>query len=261
MDDGLMWMDCLAGDVRIEGEDADVVAERFIAHARDSHDWPYDEDALRNYARNYAEANVRLTGPTERLDEIGEIEIQPVTEDRIDDWIGFFDHDGFAGNPDWASCFCLEPHIPVSEGDQERPWREVRAAMVDLLGTGGAFGYLAYVDGRPAGWVNASPRSTYGLYNGVDPHGPDPESVIGVSCFLVAPPYRRHGLAAMLLDRVIADASDRGAQWVEGYPHNEPEDNDPGHFRGPRHLYDQRGFEPIEERRTAVVVRRPVVKG
>jgi GNAT superfamily N-acetyltransferase len=133
--------------------------------------------------------------------------------------------------------------------------------MVDLLGTGGAFGYLAYVDGRPAGWVNASPRSTYGLYNGVDPHGPDPESVIGVSCFLVAPPYRRHGLAAMLLDRVIADASDRGAQWVEGYPHNEPEDNDPGHFRGPRHLYDQRGFEPIEERRTAVVVRRPVVKG
>lgn len=257
MDDGPMWMVCFAGDARIEGEDADVVAERFIAHARDSHDWPYDEEALRNYARNYAEANVRLTGPTERLDEIGEIEIHPVTEDRIDDWIGFFDHDGFAGNPDWASCYCLEPHLPATDNDQERPWREVRQAMVDLLRTGGAFGYLAYVDGRPAGWVNASPRSTYGLYQGVDPEGPDPSSVVGVSCFLIAPPYRRHGLAAMLLDRVIADASDRGAQWVEGYPKKDPEANDPGHFRGPRHVYDERGFEPVEERSNDIVLRRP----
>ncbi len=257
MTDAPMWMVCFAGDARIEGEDADVVVERFIAHARDSHDWPYEEEALRNYARNYAEANVRLTGPTEWLDEIGEIEIHPVTEGRIDDWIGFFDHDGFAGNPDWASCYCLEPHLPATENEQERPWREVRQAMVDLLRTGGAFGYLAYVDGRPAGWVNASPRSSYGLYRGVDPDGPDPASVVGVSCFLIAPPYRRHGLAAMLLDRVIADASDRGAQWVEGYPHNEPEGNDPGHFRGPRHLYEERGFEPVEERSNDIVVRRP----
>jgi hypothetical protein len=36
----------------------------------------------------------------------------------------------------------------------------------------------------------------------------------------------------MLLDRVIADAADRGAQWIEGYPHNVP-DGDAGHFRGP----------------------------
>lgn len=256
-----MWMVCFAGDARIEGEDADTIADHFVAHASESHDWPYPEEALRNYARNYAEANVRLTGPTERLDEICDVTVHPVTEDRIDDWIEFFDHDAFADNPDWASCYCLEPHVPASEGDEERPWREVRAVMIERLGSGATYGYLAYVDGKPAGWVNASSRSAYGLFAGVDPDGPDPGSVIGISCFIIAPPYRRHGIAAKLLDRVIADAPERGGRWVEGYPHNEPEGNDPGHFRGPRHLYETRGFEPVERRERDTVMRRGVATG
>jgi len=253
-----MWMVCFAGDERIEGEDPDTIADRFVAHASESHDWTYPEESLRNYARNYAEANVRLTGSTERLDEIGQVIVHPVTEDRIDDWIEFFDHDAFADNPDWASCYCLEPHVP-GQGDEERPWREVRAAMIERLGNGGAFGYLAYVDGRPAGWVNASLRSEYGLYQSVDPDGPGPASVIGVSCFIVAPPYRRHGLAEMLLDEVIADAPERGARWVEGYPYNDPEGDDPSHYRGPRQIYEARGFEVVEERERDTVVRRAAV--
>lgn len=253
----IMWMECFAGDARIEGDDVDVIADRFVAHADEKHDWQFREEALRNYARNYAEANLRLTGPIDRLDDIGEVTVHPVTADLIDDWIDFFDHDGFAGNPDWASCYCLEPHLPAGEDNEERPWREVRAAMVELLTGGGAFGYLAYVEGRPVGWVNASFRSAYGLYASVDPHGPDPASVIGVSCFLISPPHRRHGVAARLLDRVVADASERGAEWVEGYPYNEPEPNDPGHFRGPRHVYEARGFEPVEERAKYTVMRIP----
>jgi GNAT superfamily N-acetyltransferase len=261
MAEPVMWMECFAGDARIEGDDAEQIVERFVDHARDSHDWPYPEEAIRNYARNYAEATVRLTGSTERLGEIGEVTIHPVSEDRIDDWLGFFDHDGFAGNPDWGSCYCLEPHDPPGDENPERPWREVRATMVERLRNGGTFGYLAYVDGKAAGWVNASPRSEYGMYRQVDPDGPDPASVIGVSCFLVAPPYRRHGVSEMLLDRVVADAAERGAQWVEGYPRNDPDDNDAGHFRGPRRIYDSRGFEPVEQRDRDTVVRRKAAAG
>lgn len=254
-----MWMECFAGDARIEGDDAETIADLFVAHARESHDWTYPEEALRNYAVNYAEATVRLSGETERLSDIGEVTVHPVSEDRIDDWIRFFDHDAFAGNPDWASCYCLEPHMPPTEEDPERPWREIRAAMVERLGNGGTYGYLAYVDGKPAGWINASPRSEYGLYRTVDPGGPDPASVIGVSCFLIAPPYRRHGVAASLLDRVIADAADRGACWIEGYPRTAPKDDDAGHFRGPVHLYETRGFEPVERRENDTVMRRAAV--
>jgi GNAT superfamily N-acetyltransferase len=79
--------------------------------------------------------------------------------------------------------------------------------------------------------------------------------VIGVSCFVIAPPFRRHGIASALLDRVIADASARGAAWIEGYPFNKPEQSDAGHFRGPRSMYDARGFEPIKVRERDTVVR------
>jgi GNAT superfamily N-acetyltransferase len=92
----------------------------------------------------------------------------------------------------------------------------------------------------------------------VDPDGPEPRSVIGVSCFVIAPPFRRHGIASALLDRAIAGASARGAAWIEGYPHNKPTESDAGHFRGPRSMYDARGFQPIEVREQYTVMRRQV---
>jgi GNAT superfamily N-acetyltransferase len=128
--------------------------------------------------------------------------------------------------------------------------------MADRLRGGTAFGYLAYVAGRPAGWVNASIRSDYGLYRSVDPEGPEPRSVIGVSCFVIAPPFRRHGVASALLDRVIADASGRGASWIEGYPRSKPSSGDAAHFRGARSMYETRGFQEIEAREHYTVMRR-----
>jgi len=246
---------CFKCEALIEAPDADAVIDAFVAHGRDAHNWSYREHAVRTYARNYAEATERLTGSTERLPSIGAIAVHPVTAERVEDWLRFFDHDGFAGNPDWASCYCLEPHVPATPEQPERPWRETRAAMVDRLRSGTAFGYLAYVDGRTAGWVNASLRADYGLYRDVDPGGPEPAAVIGVSCFVVAPPYRRHGVASALLDRVIADAPARGAAWIEAYPDNHPGPGDAPRFRGPRSMYDARGFETIAVRARDTVVR------
>jgi GNAT superfamily N-acetyltransferase len=254
----MMWIECSEDGTRFEDEDLTSLVDDFVDHVRVSHDWPYPESAIRNYAQNFAEATVRLTGSTERLPEIGVVSIHPVTEDRVDDWIRFFDHDAFAGNPDWASCYCLEPHRADADEVYEGPWREIKAEMIDRLRDGSTYGYLAYVDGETAGWVNASPRSEYCKYRDVDPDGPDPSTVIGISCFIIAPPYRRHGLAARLLDRVLTDAGDRGARWVEGYPVSEPRGDDASHFRGPTHLYAERGFEPVERRERDTVVRRAV---
>jgi len=248
---------CFGCDVVLEADDAEGIADAFVAHTRDAHEWDYPEDALRNFARNFAEAGERLSGDTERLDEIGDVEIHPVTVDRIDDWLQLFDHDGFAGNPDWASCYCLFPHEPPSPDMPERLWTDSRSRMVERLSGGTTFGYLAYVDGRVAGWVNASSRADYADFLRIlEPGAPEPESAIGVSCFVIAPPYRRHGAAAALRDRVVSAASARGASWVEGYPRNDPEDSDAGHFTGPRSLYDARGFEQVSVREKDTVVRR-----
>ena len=253
-----MKVKCFECAELLEARDLDAVARAFAAHGQARHTWSYPEEAIRNYAHNYAEASERLTGATERLAEIAGVTVNPVTEDRVDDWLRFFDHDAFADNPDWASCYCLEPHVPATPELPERAWRGTRATMAKRLRGGATFGYLAYVEGRAAGWVNASLRSDYGLYRLVDPDGPAPRSVIGVPCFVIAPPFRRHGIASALLDRVIADASARGASWIEGYPQNEPQAGDAGHFRGPRSMYEARGFQPIEVRKQYTVMRRSV---
>jgi GNAT superfamily N-acetyltransferase len=213
---------------------------------------------VRHYGRNYAEATQRLAEPRERLEAIGEVTVRQVTPDRLEAWLPFFDHEAFAGNPDWAACYCLEPHDPAPADNPERAWQTNRAMMAERLRGGRAFGYLAYVGGKPAGWVNASLRADYRLYRDLDAEGPDAGSVIGVSCFIVAPPYRRHGVAAALLDQVIADAAGRGAAWIEAYPSNTPRPDDGAHFRGARSMYDARGFEPAVTRERFTVMRRPV---
>jgi len=250
---------CFECGALVQADSVEAIEDAFVAHGRQVHTWSYPEQALRNYARNFAEAVERLTGSTERLPAIGPVAIHAVTEDRIADWLHFFDHDGFAGNPDWASCYCLEPHIPAPPEMPERPWRQTRATMADRLRGGSTRGYLAYVDGRPAGRVNASLRADYGFYRDIEITDAAPASAIGVSCFVVAPPFRRHGVAAALLDHVIGDAPERGAAWIEGYPHNAPEQNDAGHFRGPRSMYEARGFQPIAVRESYTVMRLPVL--
>lgn len=251
-----MQVKCFECEQFVQGADADAVVEAFVSHGK-THPWPFPEEALRNYARNYAEANERLASNTERLPAIGVVQVLPVTGARVDDWLRFFDQDGFAGHPDWASCYCLEPHAPATQELPERPWRDTRATVSERLRCGATYGYLAYVAERAVGWVNASLRSDYGLYRFVDPLGPEPRTVVGVSCFVIAPPYRRHGVASALLDHVIAGAAARGAAWIEGYPHNEPQASDAGHFRGPRSLFEARGFQPVQVREHDTVMRRP----
>ena len=233
----------------------DELGEVFLAHARAEHDWDEPDQAI----RNYAEATLRLNGPTERLEAIGDVVIRPVTAERLDDWTEFFDHRAYAGNPACAGCYCFEPHVKqpdVPLGDDWPHWSVYREGMRGLLGSGKAQGYLAYVDGVAAGWVNASLRWGYTLYARVDPEGPPADQVVGVSCFIIAPPYRRHGIAGALLDRVIADAAGRGAAWIEGYPKNAPDASDTSYFRGPRALFDARGFEAVEKTEHYAVVRR-----
>ena len=249
-----MQLNCFGCDTTLSADTVQGLIDAFVVHAESDHDWDYPMQSIRNYAQNIAEATIRLTGPTERLETIGPIDVKPVTDARIDDWLQLFDHDGFVDNPDWASCYCLDPHR-VSD-DDEPLWTEARRAMIDRLHEGTTEGYLAYVGGAPAGWVNASKRSDSVKYSQVDPEGPPPESVVSVSCFVISPPYRRHGVAEALLDRVISDAGDRGVSSIEAYPKPGLADTDAGNFRGAMSMYERRGFEQIESHDRFVVMRK-----
>jgi GNAT superfamily N-acetyltransferase len=130
--------------------------------------------------------------------------------------------------------------------------------MIGLLRSGRSFGCLAYVGGKPAGWVNASRREACALYRmgaGADPADAD---VVSNSCFVIAPPYRRHGLATALLQRVLADAPTRGVHWIESYPANAQPQEDARNFRGPFSMFEAHGFRPVEVRDRDTVMRLPV---
>jgi GNAT superfamily N-acetyltransferase len=238
-----------ACEFAVEADSDAAFPRAYLAHVRETHsDWPYPDLAV----EIVGEALLRLTGPKDRVEQLGDdVTVSPVMPDHLDAWLSFFDHDAFVDRPWIAACYCLEQHGPMA-----RPaigsWRENRAAMDALFRAGKAYGYLAFVGGRPAGWVNAALRrdQVYALDR------PDDATTITVSCFNVAVPYRGHGLQARLLDRVIADAPGRRAARIEAYPHGEPLAGDvEGAFRGALSLYESRGFTVIKDLGARRVVR------
>ena len=46
-----MKVKCFGCDALIEADDSDA----FVVHGQESHTWSYPEEAIRNYARNYAD--------------------------------------------------------------------------------------------------------------------------------------------------------------------------------------------------------------
>jgi GNAT superfamily N-acetyltransferase len=194
--------------------------------------------------RNYLEAEDRLTGPAERLETIGSIEIRPVGAETLEDILAFFDSEATVGNPAWAGCYCM--HFPVGGSlDPEwgdRTWQENRADQSARIRSGETTGVLAYVDGKLAGWCNATARSQFPGFA----TGSDDEKVGSVVCFAIAPPYRGHGVASHLLDGAISRLWSMGFTRIEGYPVPEAPIWERA-FRGSLGLFLSKGFEVASE--------------
>lgn len=230
---------CLCG-AELSAETMDALVDVVLAHAGEAHpEVPLTEGNV----RDYLDAAERLSDATERLEKIGAVEVHEATPERLDDLLGFFDRDAFAGNPAWAGCYCMCHHCGSAEWPQRRA-AENRADLIERVRAGTTTGLLAYVDGKPAAWCNASPRSTLPEHRG---HDGQPDDRVGcIVCFVVAPPYRRHGLAAKLLDAALESFGARGFTHAEAYPRRETR-GDPGAYHGPLGLYLSRGFTEVAE--------------
>jgi GNAT superfamily N-acetyltransferase len=232
----------------VTADDAGAFPAAYLVHVRDAHpDWPFPDLAV----EVVGEALLRLTPRRDRLDALdGAVTVAPVLPDHLDAWLDFFDHDAFSDRPWLAACYCLEQHAPMPP-QAIGGWRDNREQMRRRFLDGTAHGYLALVGDRTAGWVNAALRRDQVYALGRD----DDATTITVSCFNIAAPYRRHGLQARLLDRVIADAPTRGASRVEAYPRTELGPDGGGRFRGSLELFESRGFVVIKDLGGAKVVR------
>jgi GNAT superfamily N-acetyltransferase len=195
-----------------------------------------------------------------RLEKIGEVVLRELSPELREDFLRFFDDDAFADNPYWAECYCTAHHR--TNKDMRTP-AENRTMADELVRCGRMQGFLAYVDGRPAAWCNAARRPTLaGLALDAKLAVDDAEQVGSVVCFIVAAPYRRHGLARALLDAAVTRFRDQGLSYAEAYPSRGRRFGGPGGdsdlCRGPLELYLGAGFEVYRDLGDRLIVRKAV---
>jgi GNAT superfamily N-acetyltransferase len=246
---------CVCG-IEFSAADDDAVVALLTAHVDESDHGAFKVGPV--YWRNLVEAPRRLQGPTDRLDALGQVEVHDLSVDRLQDWLEFFDHRAFADFPYWASCYCNAPFLDDLAMAEERAWQDNRDEMMGRIERGDAWGVIAYVDGVMAGWCNASPLAGYPQYR----RGRDEDETVGaVMCFVIAAPYRRHGLARSLLDGAVDQFRRRGMTAVVGYPAARPgtgggPQGPPSLFHGPLSLYEDAGFVKIRDVGPVIIMRK-----
>jgi GNAT superfamily N-acetyltransferase len=172
-------------------------------------------------------------------DEPRPIEVVPATADRWADVALLLDGGGEVG------CWCQPWRGDVAKGES-RP-DALRRQMAESAPPPG---FVAYVDGEPAGWVGVSARSIAPrLRNSRTIPAIDDRDVWAIGCFRIRPGFRRRGVASALLDGIVAAAREAGAPGVEAYP------VDPAGkrvdvsfgFVGIASMFDRAGFRRVVE--------------
>jgi GNAT superfamily N-acetyltransferase len=168
------------------------------------------------------------------------IEIQPLSAQRLPEFLAFFDGSAFSDNPHWASCYCQcfhEDHRQVAWPDRTAAQNRSRAC--ERIAEREMQGFLASAAGKPVGWCSAAPRR---LFHALDDEPVADAATVGaVMCFLVAPAHRGCGIARRLLDAACDGLRSQGLAVVEAYPRRHATSPAENHF-GPLRLYLSAGF-------------------
>ena len=198
------------------------------------------------------------------------IDVQRLTPTRRDDFLRFFDHErgvAFGDNPEWAKCYCHYYHVPKAIDWSSLDGAANRKAMAARIDVAEMEGLLAYADGDVVGWLNAQPWHKL-------PHAcarlavAPPEldvpahEAAAIVCFVVAPSWRRRGVAKALLDGALASFAARGIKAVDAFPWNTGDSTTPtDHYHGPLPLFLAAGFSPVREEKDLTVVRKRLAPG
>lgn len=212
--------------------------------------------------RELLDTHARMTPWDGRIVPLdGPPDIRALTPALADDFLRFFDRDGFMDNPDWAGCFCMFPHCTTEEWDAEpeRTPARNRAEKAALVRRGEAQGHLAYDGGRVVGWCHAAARSTLPGIESREAFAidDDPARIGSIVCFIVAAPYRRQGVARRLLDAACDRLRAQGLTIAEAYPHH-TDTSDARAFFGPLEMYLDAGFTLHRDGERNAIVRKPI---
>jgi ribosomal protein S18 acetylase RimI-like enzyme len=191
--------------------------------------------------------------------------IERLTPSRRDDFLRFFDHErgpAFADNPQWAKCYCHYYEVPKAIAWNTLDAAANRTAMTARIDAGEMDGFLAYAGGETVGWLNAQPyhklpHACARLDIAPPPLDVPPHEAAAIVCFVIAPRWRRRGVARALLAGALASFAARGIRVVDAFPRKAGDSTAPAdHYHGPLPLFLAAGFEAIRDDDEATVVRK-----
>jgi ribosomal protein S18 acetylase RimI-like enzyme len=184
---------------------------------------------------------------------------------RRDDFLEFFDHErgpAFADNPGWAKCYCHFYHVPKAIRWPSLDAAANRIAMTARIEASEMEGFLAYAGGEVVGWMNAQPYAKLphcAARMGIAPPPlPVPaHEAAAIVCFVIAPRWRRRGVARALLEGALASFAARGLRIVDAFPFKAGASTAPAdHYHGPPSLFRGAGFGVLSEHADVTVMRK-----
>ncbi len=246
---------CFCGTDVDLGEDREAEVAAWHAHFTEQH---AQFGLTVTQVRNRIERVEMLAEPGERVGALGQVEVVPLGPDRVDDVLEFFDRRAFADNPNWASCYCMAHHVEGGEQSPDwgqRTWQQNRAELADRIRAGTTTGALCYVDGNLVGWCNSSRRDQFPHYKA----GEGDDAACVAACFIVSPEHRGHGIANLLLDAALEQATSEGRAEMEGRPHPDPQ-NEGAAYRGTIGLFEKAGLTKVGDDPVSysAILRRPL---
>ena len=188
---------------------------------------------------------------------------------RRDDFLGFFDHErgpAFADNPGWAKCYCHFYHVPKAIRWPSLDAAANRAAMTARIEASEMEGFLAYAGGEVVGWMNAQPYAKLphcAARMGITPPPlpVPPHEAAAIVCFVIAPRWRRRGVARALLEGALASFAARGLRIVDAFPFKAGGSTAPvDHYHGPPSLFREAGFGVLAEHADVTVMRKHLAR-
>ena len=191
-----------------------------------------------------------------------ELEIQPLTAERLPDLAALF---GQGGDPKWCWCASFRVRsLDFTKADPAENRRVLERAVGSNAADGRAPGLVAYRDGEAVGWVSVGPREDYERLQHSRVLAPvDDRPTWAIVCFVVGRRARRQGVAEALLDAAVRYAAEHGARLIEGYPVDAGGGRIPSAnaYMGTLGMYERAGFREVDRRRAnRTSVERPIVR-
>lgn len=187
-----------------------------------------------------------------------DIEIKKLTPDLLDDFLYFFDKTAFTDNHHFASCYCYFYHCNYSGKEWEnRTAQENREATINLISQGLMHGFLAYAEGKPVAWCHTDLRKNLAELNDLCNEEDNVYKIGSIVCFIVAPGYRRKGIATRLLEYAIRDFKNDCYNIIEAYPKLVSKTDAEDHH-GPLKMYLDHGFAQVGGNKIFAIVRKAI---